>query len=269
MIFGYSKFYIEDNGVKRIKDLLSEDFEADFKNLPEDPYFKKNKNKVNGPMRVVNGRNEKDIQTKISLVSFGRFKEARSDMFEKIYLLECWVPDVYTQLQIAGPKEPTRSTRMIELEEDKNIVCNFHLSKRVFTLGKRKEQDVVEFSNMKFFLNMHTYYSTKDVTKHHRDYGQDIATKYLLPSGMIGDRPFRLATEEEEDVAPGLQRNPSDEEKMKELQLVDEEKEKQSSIHDWSLESKVNSNDLHAKIVATKPDRSFSFLRYLLLGTIS
>lgn len=268
MVFGYSKFYIEDNGVKRLKDLLTEDFESEFKKLPEDSYFKKNKNKVIGPLRVVNGRNEKDIQTKISLSILGKFKEAKNEMFEKIYLVECWVPDVYTQLQIAGPKLPTRSAKMIEMEEEQNMVGNFHLSKRVFTLGRRKEQDFVEFSNMKFFLSMHTYYSTKDVSKMHKDYGQDVITKYLQPNGMIGDRPFRLATEEEEDVGPGLKHKSSEEEKVKEEQPIEDVKDKQSTIQEWSLESRVNSNDLHSKILSTKPDRSFQFLRYLFLGRL-
>ena len=267
MVFGYSKFYIEDSGVKRLKDLISEDYEADFKRLSEDSYFKKNKNKVIGPLRVVNGRNEREIQTKISLVSLGRFKDGKDDIFEKIYLLECWIPDIYTQLQIAGPKEPTQSTRMIELEDDPTMAANFHLAKRVFTLGKRKEQDVVEFSNVKFFLNMHTYFSTKDVSKFNRDFGKGIATKFLLPNGIVADRPPWLLTEEDLDADLELAAKPSEDEKEKELKALQEaeQKEKQSSAHDWSLESKVNQNDLHGKMLAKKVDGSFTYLRYLLV----
>lgn len=267
MMFGYAKFYIEDNGVRRLKDLISDEYEAEFKNLAEDSYFKKNNNKVIGPLRVANGRIEKDIQTKVSFVSMGRLRDANSDLFEKIYLVECWIPDVYTQLQIAGPKERIQSTRMIELEEDKTIETNFHLSMRIFALGNKKEQDMVKFSNMKFFLDKQTHFSTKYTTKN-QDYSSGVVTKYLLPNGAIADRPFRLATEEEDlDLLPMV----SEEDKQKEENIMAEIEvnEKQSSEHEWSLESKISSNDLHGKIISKKTEHKFSFLRVLLISSLS
>lgn len=261
-VFGLSKFYIEDSNVTTLKKLLTDEYFQSFNDLPNDSYFLKNRNKVIGPVKVINGRNEKDIQTKISLISMSTKKE---DFFDKIYLLECWIPDVYMQLLIASPKEKTQSMRNIEVEDDYSMQLGFHLVKRVFTLGKISEQVKVDYENYAFVTRLQSATMHKTGGKD-KEYGDNVKIKYLTPLGHIIDRAPWMRTEEDEEELI---------EKKEEKHQIDQpqsspddynDKKDKSSFSELSVISGAVSDDIFKNIRQKRPSKKFQYSSYLLLG---
>lgn len=261
-VFGLSKFYIEDSGVTSLKKLLTEEYFQGFKDLPGDAYFMKNKNKVIGPVKVINGRNEKDIQTKISLISMGA---KRDDLFDRIYLLECWIPDIYLQLQIESPKDKTQSVRFVEAEDDYSMQLGFHLSKRLYTIGNVSEQIKVDYQNYGQITQWQSATNHKTLNKD-KDYGADVRIKYLAPNGYIVDRANWLKTEEDEVDAQIQVESPKD--IVHSPDESNDKKNNQTSLSDLSVISGVVSYDIFRNMRQRKTSKRFMYSIYWLTGSI-
>lgn len=271
-VFGLSKFYIEDAGINSIKKLLNEDYQKEFKSLPLDAYFVKNNSKVIGPVKVINGRNEKDVHTKVTSVNLAT--ELSAIMFDKIFLLECWLPDISAQLLLAA--SPTRrllTVRPEDREEGKKAMIGFSITRGQAIIGTAEDMKALQNENV---LRMK---ATDEKLTHiagsyqKKRYGEDVKVKRLDSEGRILDLSNWNHMEYEEDIQVELDKRKREEEERKKKKEKEQEKQIEGKKEDitrqpsqeYSLTSGAVTDDIYKKISQKPPSPKFWYQTYLLV----
>ena len=179
VLFSLKKFYLEELEILKLDRLLGASFQSEFMDLPKKEFFIKNKHQIVGPTKIVCGKSEKTLQTRVSLVCTFPKSSIETET-SPVYLVECWQPDSNTSPEWMLAKTDSKdSNREPDFGDEHNITSTYDMKTRKYALGFKHEQEVIELRNNKFYSQLEIKLSKHEISKRNLEYDSEITTMYL------------------------------------------------------------------------------------------
>jgi len=155
--------------------------------LPKKEFFIKNKNQIIGPTKVICGKTEKTLQTRVSLVTTFPKSSIETETMP-VYLVECWQPDSYISPEWMLTKNESKdSNREPDFGDEHNIVTGYDFISKKYALGFKHEQDIIDLRNSRFYSKLEIKLSRHEISKRNLEYDNEITTMYLGLNGKAVD----------------------------------------------------------------------------------
>lgn len=183
VIFGIRKFYLEDAEISKLSQIYGEEYHSIFTDLPNNPFFTRNKNISIGPVRLKTTKDELEVQTIVKLVR--TFESSNVDFeFEPLYLIETTIPDLFSyEYKKINHSNSFSSDRKLDFGDEVLAVYNYDLTEKNLVIITKEQKAMTSFRNKNFYEKMDFRLSKFEIMKKKIDYGNDIRTLYLNEHG--------------------------------------------------------------------------------------